>query len=689
MKFFKTKAVAALSIALLLSTQAKGMGADFGIDAENIALTKTEQIKQAAQAAGQKVGQVIKSTYQAATPHAVNALGITIDASKNAFNGVAAHPYLAGGLLGAAALTYAKPNFAGKVATVAIPAGMVAAIAHDNPELVQAGKEAVVNASKAVANFATTNAPVVFNAVTNNVVADVIKNNPEYIIPGLIAGSFATYYGYAPVKRGVAKVAGKVAQAAKTVAPYAVKTAAVVAPVAAVAAVAKYSPETLVVAKNAAIKAGQTVINAGVNAGQAAVDAGFVALNTIVENTPEVIKQNPELIIPSVAVSGFIAHKSAGAVKNGARKVGQAVANNAGKIAVAGMAAGTAAVIAYDNQEVISAMAKDAVAAVKNADYAHYGQKAVNTVKPVGKFAAKQAAKFKVTAAGMVKAVHEFDYKKMAENAGKWLAQKGQVVSTQMPVVNVNSTAAIASASAAGAAATGYGIYETVKIMNANPNQVDRLPETTHELINVDSMTVPVTEVGSQNQEPVIVQSYVPDIHAPAKKKVVLVPVAKPAPARPKETSKQELPVIVEEQNPLLQVVLPGQDKAPVLNVYQASARNEVSSSVKEVVSQIVDPIINRPVAQNVENIATMVSALETSQLKASDDAQSAKAYADLLEKANQLKKYFELDSRELSILNTDIKNLKQGKGNLDRISKRIEFFLRSAKSKNAAFKVS
>ncbi|GMU19516.1 MAG: hypothetical protein AMXMBFR12_07080 [Candidatus Babeliales bacterium] len=674
MKFFKTKAVAALSIALLLSTQTKGMGDDFGVDAENMPLTKTEQIKQFAQEAGQKVGQAIKSTYQVATPHAVNALGMAVNTGKSVFNGVAAHPYMAGGLLGAAALTYAKPNFAGKVATVAIPAGMMAAIAHDNPELVQTGKEAVINASKAVANFATTNAPVVYNAVTNNVVADVIKNNPEYVIPGLIAGAFATYYGYTPVKRGVVKVAGKVAQAAKTAAPYAVKTAAVVAPVAAAAATVKYAPEAVEAAKDAVINAGQTVINAGVNAYKVAVDAGSVAVNTIAEHTPEIVKENSELIIPSVAVGGFIAHKSAGAVKNGAIKAGQAVANNAGKIAVAGMAAGTAAVIAYDNQEVIAAMAKDAVAAVKNADYAQYSQKAVNAVKPVGKLAAKQAAKFKVAAAGMVKAVHDFDYKKMAENAGKWLAQKGQIVSTQMPAVNVNSTAAIASASAVGVAATGYGVYETAKIMNANSDQANRLPETTNELINVDSITVPVTEGGSQNQEPVILQSYVPDIHAPAKKKVVLVPVTKPAPARPKGTSKQELPVIVEEQNTLLQVVLPGQDKAPVLNVYQASARNEVSSSVQEAVAKIVEPIVNRPVAQNVNNIATMASVFNNSEL----------THEQVIELAKEVQR-FALTGAQRVEIGKYIDQLSKGEGNLKAIETRLNSVRRIANLKAAA----
>lgn len=672
MKFFKTKAVAALSIALLLSTQAKGMGADFGIDAEDMPLTKTEQIKHVAQAAGQKIGQAIKSTYHAATPHAVNALGMAVNSGKSAFNGVVAHPYMTGGLLGAAALTYAKPNLAGKVATVAIPAGMVAAVAHDNPELVQAGKEAVVNAGKAVAHFATTNAPVVYNAVTNNVVTDVIKNNPEYVIPGLIAGGFATYYGYAPAKRGVAKVTGKVAQAAKTAAPYAVKTAAVVAPVAAAAATVKYAPEAVEAAKDAVINAGQTVINAGVNAYKVAVDAGSVAVNTIAEHTPEIVKENSELIIPSVAVGGFIAHKSAGAVKNGAIKAGQAVANNAGKIAVAGMAAGTAAVIAYDNQEVIAAMAKDAVAAVKNADYAQYGQKAVNAVKPVGKLAAKQAAKFKVAAAGMVKAVHDFDYKKMAENAGKWLAQKGQIVSTQMPAVNVNSTAAIASASAVGVAATGYGVYETAKIMNENSDQANRLPETTNELINVDSITVPVTEGGSQNQEPVILQSYVPDIHAPAKKKVTFAaPVTESASARPKV---QELPVIVEEQNPLLQVVLPGQEQSPALNVYQASARNEVSSSVQEAVANIVEPIVNRPVAQNVNNIATMASVFNNSEL----------THEQVIELAKEVQR-FALTGAQRVEIGKYIDQLSKGEGNLKAIETRLNSVRRIANLKAAA----
>ena len=468
MKFFKTKAVAALSLSLLLSTQVKPMGADFGIDAgDEIKLSLSEQAKQAFQSAGQKAADAASSAYQAAAPYATNALGMTVNTGKT----IAANPALsagiAAGITGAGVLAYKKPHVAGGIATAGIALGTAGLIANDNPELVKAGKDAAINAGKAVYNYAAQNAPVVYNALTNNAVTNYISQNPEIVVPAVLAGTAATYYGYTPAKNAVKAAGKKVAKTAKAVAPYAAKAAVAVSPVVAAVAVAKYSPETV----------------------EAVGNAVFNAANVVAENTPEFIKENQGLTLIGAGAAGYaasqayapvkrsvakVARKAAEAAAPYADKAAQVVVNNAGKIAAAGTVAGVAGLMVYDNQEAIVAgkdaaiaMAKDTVNAIANVEYAQYSKNAVNAAKPAGAFVARQASKLKVNGARMVNAARNLDYKKMAENAGKYLADKTQAAKAMVPSVNVNSNAVIGSAAVAGSAATGYGIYKAVKAHKA------------------------------------------------------------------------------------------------------------------------------------------------------------------------------------------------------------------------------
>lgn len=617
MKFFKTKAVAALSITLLLSTQAKGMGADFGIDAEdveistpvNMALTKTEQFQQA-----------LKNGYDQISTSTGDLLKGAAENSKFAYDAVMANKSMSAGvglgIIGAGALAYKKPQLAGKIATVAIPATMVGYIAKDNPELVKAGKEAVVNAAEVAYNAGK----AAVNYAANSVIGSYIQEN-NLVVPTIIGGTAlaaGAYKAYPAVKRGVAR-------AANAVAPYAKKAAKVVVPVAAAAAVAKYSPETV-----------EAVKDALVNAGTVLVDAGSVVANKVSEATPNFVKENTQMIIPTVAVGGFVAAKTAGPVKRavvktaqGAAKVAgqaaQGVANVAGKVNVGKTIAYVAPVaavglVAYDNQDRIKEIAQNVAEKV----VANVTETAVPAVK--------------VNFARIVNAARDYDYNKMAE----FFTEHQAVVK--------------GSAGVAGTVATGYGIYRKVK------------PAKRPVVQEVDAEDV------VQNADNTIA------IEGVTKRKFKSVRFAEQ-----QEEVKSEAEAVA---NPLTTVVLPGQDAAPKLNVYEVPSR-ELSASVKEEVAKIIQPIEQRPVAQNVENIATMVSALETSQLQASAAAQTAKAYADLLEKANQVKEYFALTSSQLSVLDTDIANLKQAKGDLLRISKRIETIRRSAKGKVAAAKAS
>lgn len=481
MKFNKNKAIAALSLALLLSTQTKPMGADFGIDAgDDIQLTLTEDMKQT-------LAQQAKQAFAQHSKTAVNALGIAKDASveaaKSVYNAYMTNPGLytgiGAGVAGAGLLAYKKPHVAGGIAAAGIAAGQGYLIAKDNPELVEAGKNAAINAGKAVYNYAAANAPVVYNALTNNAVADYIKENPEYVIPAAIAGAFGTYYAYAPVKRGAKAVGNKVAQAAKVVAPYAAKAAVVAAPVAAVAAVAKYSPETLVAAKDAAI-----------NAGNAVVEAGKSVANTVVENTPEFVKENSQMIIPTVAVGGFVAAKSAGPVKRGVTKAAQAIAPHTGKIVAAGMVAGAAGLVAYDNQEAIVAgkdaavaMGKDIVASVMNVDYAQYGKHAVEGTHA---FAINNANKLRFTGTRVINAARNLDYKKMAENAGKYLAEQGRQVIADAKQHKIAAGATV-GVTAAGSALAGYVAYKAndAKATPVGLEDVRNLYEDASEVVHV------------------------------------------------------------------------------------------------------------------------------------------------------------------------------------------------------------
>jgi hypothetical protein len=208
--------------------------------------------------------------------------------------------------------------------------------------------------------------------------------------------------------------------------------------VTAAALTSKYAPEAIEKGKELAVNAGNSVATFAKDAGNYMVEAGksagtFVvanaveAVNFVAANTPEIVKNN---LVPTAIVAGgaaFGAYKAYAPVKNAVKKT---IASPAfGKTLAVAPAVAVTGMIAYHNQEAISNMAKEVVSslsngasAVKNADYAKYGQKAVDAVKPLGQFAMKQANKLRVNGARLVDAARNVDFKSMANNSKDFIA---------------------------------------------------------------------------------------------------------------------------------------------------------------------------------------------------------------------------------------------------------------------------
>ncbi len=313
MKFVNYKTVAALSIALLLSTQIKPMGHD------------TEQVLQAPMAdaveavqvptLAQKTGQALANGYKAVQPKVVNALGITKDAIASQ---IAAHPYMYAGAAAAgsaAIFAYKKPQAAKKAAIVVTPpVALAGLVAYDNKEtltkVAQDATEVGRTVAKAVQDFDYKNTAVnVGNAVVNfgKTAASVVANN---------AGKAVNY------------------------------------------AVEK-TPVVVDAVRNAAAKL--TVENVKEQIRQ---HPYITAATAAVVATPVVAYAGYKARKPLKRIAG----KAGRAVANAAGTAANAVANNAGKAVAVAAPVALAGLVAYDNSEVIAQVAQGAAVVVKNAN---------------------------------------------------------------------------------------------------------------------------------------------------------------------------------------------------------------------------------------------------------------------------------------------------------------------------------
>lgn len=316
--------------------------------------------------------------------------------------------------------------------------------------------------------------------------------------------------------------------------------------VTAAALTSKYAPEAIEKGKELAVNAGNSVANFAKDAGNYMVEAGksvgtYVAANAVeaanfvAVNTPEIVKNN---LVPSVLIAGgaaFGAYKAYAPVKNAAKKA--IVSPAFGKTLAVAPAVAVSGMIAYHNKEAIANIAKEVVSsisngasAVKNADYAKYGQMAVDAVKPVGQFAVKQFGKLKVNGARLVDAARNVDFKSMASSTGEFI--KGHKVAAGV-------TVAVPTVLAAGYVADEYVMpnLSTVAERHAVAKFAEHITKADdivavmnpEEVLAVDSITIKV------DRSPITV------------KQMAAKATAKPKPASAKVKS------IVE------QTILPGQ----------------------------------------------------------------------------------------------------------------------------------
>jgi hypothetical protein len=435
MKFFKTKAVAALSIALLLSTQTKPMGYD------------AELALQAPMA--QMPVEVVKPTL---SQQAVNVFSktanFTVDSSKSIYGAALDNKALVAGVvgIGAAGLAYKK-------------------------------------------------------------------------------------YPKSAIATGVASSA-----------------------VTAAALTSKYSPETVERVKNVAGIAGNYAATLAQGAGNYMLEAGKSAANFAVAHTPEFVKEYP---LPAALIGGaavYGTYKAFTPAKNAvkkaanftAQKAAQAASHiNVGKTLAVAPVVGMAGLIAYSNKEAIANMAKEVVSsisngasAVKNADYAKYGQIAVDAVMPAGQFVANQASKLKVNGARLVNAARNLDVKAMANSTGEYIANHKAVIGGVTAVPVVLGSGYVADKYVLPNLSTLAERKQAKKLAARIANASD-VVEVAHpkEVILVDSATVivdhsPVTQAEVNAITSLLDKQTVKQVAAKAK--------AKPAPAQQKVASKKQ-----------------------------------------------------------------------------------------------------------------------------------------------------
>lgn len=194
--------------------------------------------------------------------------------------------------------------------------------------------------------------------------------------------------------------------------------------------------------------AGKALNSASKYAG-AAVEAGRSAVAYVAAHTPDIVKNIPSYVegyeVPAVIGAGLVGYGVYKAYTPTKNAIKNAVSNPKVRAALAlTPVVGVAGMVAYQNKEAISNMAKEVVnsisngaSAVKNADYAQYAQKAVTAVKPAGEFAGKQVAKLKINGARLVEAAKNVDYKGMASNAGQFIKDHKVAVGSVVAVPTV------------------------------------------------------------------------------------------------------------------------------------------------------------------------------------------------------------------------------------------------------------
>lgn len=222
MKFNKNKALIALSITMLLSTQTKPMGHD----AELALQTPMAELP------------VVNPTLREQAFNAFStAKNFTIDSSKSLYGVALDNKALVAGVagMGVGVLAYKKYPKSAIATGVAGSAVTAAALTSKYaPEAIEKGKELAVNAGNSVATFAkdagnymveagksmgtyvAANAVEAANFVAANT-PEIVKNNPVPAV--LIAGgaAFGAYKAYAPVKNAAKKAGNVIAQKASKV----------------------------------------------------------------------------------------------------------------------------------------------------------------------------------------------------------------------------------------------------------------------------------------------------------------------------------------------------------------------------------------------------------------------------------------------------------------------------------------
>lgn len=230
--------------------------------------------------------------------------------------------------------------------------------------------------------------------------------------------------------------------------PMAQASVEVIKPSLAKEAVNAFSKAKDVAIENGKDLAGKAYASASQYAG-AAVEAGRSAVAYVAAHTPDMVKNIPSYVegyeVPAMIGAGLVGYGVYKAYTPTKNAIKNAVSNPKVRTALAlTPVVGVAGFAAYQNKEAISNMAKEVVnslsngvSAVKNADYAQYAQKAVDAVRPVGEFTAKQATKLKINGARLVEAAKNVDLKGMANNAGDFVKAHKVVVGSAVAVPTV------------------------------------------------------------------------------------------------------------------------------------------------------------------------------------------------------------------------------------------------------------
>lgn len=324
MKFVKTKAVAALSIVLLLSTQAKGMGHD----TEAVLQTPMAQLP---------VEVVNPSLSEQARQMFSTAKNFTVDSSKSLYGAALDNKALTAGVVGLGAAGVARKKYPKTaLATGVISSAVIAAdlTGKYSPATLEKGKEVVANAANSVSTLAQGAGNYMLEAgktaanfvAANSIEAgkfvaahtpEFVKNVPSYVegyeVPAIMAAGLVGYGAYkaaTPVKNAVKKAAEAARPHAKKIAVGAAATGAVAAAVYYNQdAIANFAKEAVSAVNNHAVKpAGQFAANQygklKVNGARLVEAARNMDVKAMAKNTGEFMKNHKLAVGGSAIVLG-------------------------------------------------------------------------------------------------------------------------------------------------------------------------------------------------------------------------------------------------------------------------------------------------------------------------------------------------------------------------------------------------